>query len=157
GLAMIALHVYVRRRPGEGFRSDASLAALVGAISVPSGLIALMWDSGIANTSVVLFFPISRDGIGNGLVVASGVFAAAYVLAREARWLLVAPLALVAGIEAHLLGSGQISSIGGGSWTRFLFLLAASTVLTSAAGRAPGSERHNLLVAAALIVPFAFL
>jgi hypothetical protein len=157
GLAMIAVHVVSRRtRPGDR-PADASLAALVAAITVPPGLIALMWDSGIGNSSTLLFFPVSRDGIGNGLLVSSAVFAAAYVLAREARWLLIAPLALVTGIELHLLGGGDVSSFGNGSWTRFLFLLAAVAVLVAVADRLAPAERHNLLLAAALIVPVAFL
>jgi len=158
GLAMIALHVYVRReRTWDGSTADASLAALVATLTVPSGLTALMWDSGIGNRSAILFFGFSRDGTGNGLLVAAIVFGVAYWLARDARWLLIAPLALVAGIELHLLGGGDISPIGGGSWTRFLVLLGASGTLAALAGRTAPAERHNLLLAAALIVPFAFI
>jgi hypothetical protein len=85
------------------------------------------------------------------------VFVVAYALARDPRWLAIAPLAVVGGIEAHLVGGGEISTLGGGSWTRFLFLLAALAVLVAVAGRLDGGERHNLLLAAALLVPFAFV
>jgi hypothetical protein len=158
GLLMIAVHVVtLRTRAGEGRPSDASLAALAAALSVPPGLIALLWDSGIGNTSSVLIFGFSRDGAGNGLLVSAVVFAVAYALARDARWLLIAPLALVGGIEVHLLGSGAITSFGNGSWKRFVFLLAATAALTALASRVPAAERHNLLLAAAVIVPFTFI
>ena len=85
------------------------------------------------------------------------MFAVAYALGRDARWLLVAPLALVGGIEVHLLGNGQITSFGSGSWTRFLFLLAATVALAALASRVPAAERHNLLLAAAVLVPFTFI
>ncbi|MDX6546444.1 MAG: hypothetical protein QOG02_2218 [Gaiellales bacterium] len=158
GLGMVAVHVAVRRRlaPG-GPSSDASLAALLGALAVPPGLIALLWDSGIANSSFLYVFRISRDGTGNGLLISAAVFVVAYALARDPRWLAIAPLAVVGGIEAHLVGGGEISTLGGGSWTRFLFLLAALAVLVAVAGRLDGGERHNLLLAAALLVPFAFV
>ena len=158
GLMMIALHVVVlRTRAGEGRPSDASLAALAAAVTVPPGLIALLWDSGIGNASAILFFGFSRDGTGNGLLASAAVFAVAYALGRDARWLLVAPLALVGGIEVHLLGNGQITSFGSGSWTRFLFLLAATAALAALASRVPAAERHNLLLAAAVLVPFTFI
>ncbi len=158
GLLMIAVHVHVRRqRTVNGTPADASLAALVAALTVPPGLIAVLWDSGIGNTSDIVFFRVSRDGIGNGLLLSAVIFGLAYVLARDSRWLLVAPLALVGGIEFHLLGSGDVSSIGGGSWTRFLVLLAAAAGLAGIATRSAPGERHNLLLAAALIVPFAFI
>jgi hypothetical protein len=157
GLAMIALHVAIRRaRTGEDAVADASLAALVAALAVPSGLSALMWDPGIGNAAYVFLFRISRDGSGNALLVSAGVFAVAYALARDARWLLIAPLALVAGIELHLVSNGDLS-FGNGSWKRFLVLLAAACVLAALASRLPPPERHNLLLAAALIVPFAFI
>jgi hypothetical protein len=157
GVAMLALHVLVRRRRAAAAASpDASLAALVAVLTVPSGLIALLWDSGIGNSTTFIFFRVSRDGIGNGLLLAAAVFAVAYVLARDARWLVVVPLSLVGGIEAHLVGSGDISS-GGGSWTRFLLLVAASAGLVALAARSAPAERHNLLLASALIVPFAFV
>jgi hypothetical protein len=158
GLLMIAVHVVtLRARAEEGRPSDASLAALAAALTVPPGLIALLWDSGIGNTSVILIFGFSRDGTGNGLLTSAAVFAVAYALARDARWLLIAPLALVGGIEVHLLDNGEITSFGNGSWTRFLFLLSATAVLTGLASRMPAAERHNLLLAAAVIVPFAFI
>ena len=158
GLGMVAVHVAVRRRlVSSGRSSDASLAALLGALTVPPGLIALLWDPGIANSSFVYVFRISRDGAGNGLLISAAVFVVAYALARDPRWLAIAPLALVGGIEAHLLGGGQISTLGGGSWTRFLLLLAAIAVLVAVAGRLETGERHNLLLAAALLVPFAFV
>jgi hypothetical protein len=157
GLAMIALHVAIRRaRAGDDASSDASLAALAAALAVPSGLTAVMWDPGIGNAIYVSLFRVSRDGSGNALLVSAGVFAVAYVLARDARWLLIAPLALVGGIELHLVSNGQLS-IGNGSWKRFFVLLAAACVLAALASRLPPAERHNLLLAAALLVPFAFL
>jgi hypothetical protein len=158
GLGMVAVHVAVRRRLASGRRSsDASLAALLGALTVPLGLIALLWDPGIGNSSFLYVFRISRDGTGNGLLISAVVFVVAYALARDARWLAIAPLALVGGIEAHLVGGGEISTLGGGSWTRFGFLLAAIAVLVAVAGRLGSGERHNLLLAAALLAPFAFL
>jgi hypothetical protein len=158
GLGMVAVHVAVRRRlaPG-GPSSDASLAALLGALAVPPGLIALLWDSGIGNSSFLYVLRISRDGTGNGLLISAAVFLVAYALARDPRWLAIAPLALVGGIEAHLVGGGEISTLGGGSWTRFLLLLVAIAVLVAIAGRLDAGERHNLLLAAALLVPFAFV
>ena len=157
GLTMIAAHVAVRRRPGAASgSSDASLAALIGALAVPAGLAALLWDPGIANRSVLFLFSLSRDGIGNGLLLSAVVFIAAYALGRDARWLLAAPLATVAGVELRLAGNGSVSLAGGGSWTRFLVLLAAIAALVAAASWLAGAERHNLLLAAALITPCAF-
>jgi hypothetical protein len=158
GLIMIALHVVVlRTRADQGRPADASLAALVAALTVTPGLIALLWDSGIGNETGIFFFGFSRDGTGNGLIVSAVVFAVAYALARDARWLLIAPLVLVAGIEVRLLGNGEVTSFSSGSWTRFLFLLAAIAALTVLASRVPAAERHNLLLAAALLVPFTFV
>jgi hypothetical protein len=158
GLGMVAVHVAARRRLSPGDRSsDASLAALLGALAVPPGLIALLWDAGIGNSSFVYLFRISRDGTANGLLISAAVFLIAYALARDPRWLAIAPLAVVGGIEAHLVGGGEISTLGGGSWTRFLFLLVAIAVLVAVAGRLDTGERHNLLLAAALLVPFAFV
>jgi hypothetical protein len=158
GLAMIAMHVYVRRGQTVGSGpADASLAALIAVLTVPPGSIAVLWDSGIGNSSDIIYFRVSRDGIGNGLLLSAAVFGVAYLLARDARWLLVAPIALVGGIEFHLLGSGDVSSLGDGSWPRFLVLLAASAGLAVTATRSAPAERHNLLLAAALIVPFAFV
>jgi hypothetical protein len=157
GLAMIALHVAIRRaRIGHDAFADASLAALAAALTVPSGLTALMWDPGIGNAIYVFLFRVSSDGSGNALLVSAGVFAAAYALARDARWLLIAPLALVGGIEFHLVGNGAVT-VGNGSWKRFLVLLAAASVLAALASRLPPAERDNVLLAAALLVPFAFL
>jgi hypothetical protein len=157
GLAMIALHVAIRRaRAGDDAVADASLAALAGALAVPTGLSALLWNSGIDNAGYVFLFRISRDGSGNALLVSAGVFAVAYALARDARWLLIAPLALVGGIELHLVSNGDLS-FGNGSWTRFLVLLAAACALAALASRLPPAERHKLLLAAALLVPFAFI
>src|SRR5439155_17655129 len=52
GLLMIAVHiVVVRTRAGDGRPADASLAALAAALTVPAGLVALMWDPGIGNMS----------------------------------------------------------------------------------------------------------
>ena len=65
-------------------------------------------------------------------------------------------MALVGGIELHLVGNGDLT-VGNGSWKRFLVLLAAASLLAALASRMPPAERHNLLLAAALLVPFAFL
>ncbi len=157
GLTMIAMHVAFRRRAyAVDGSSDASLAALIGALTVPAGLAALLWDPGIANSSFIFLFSFSRDGTGNGLLLSAVVFLAAYGLGRDARWLLAAPLVTVAGVELRLAGNGSVSLAAGGSWTRFLVLLAAIAALVAAASWVARAERHNLLLAAALITPFAF-
>jgi hypothetical protein len=154
GVAMLGVHAVLRRRLGPS--PDAAVAALIAVVAVPAGLIEALWTTPSVRTGA--FDVVEPGSVGTAFLVAAVVFAAAWWLGREPRWLLVVPVAVVAGVELHL-ASGSVTAVGGGggSWSRFLVLLAAIGVLAGIARWAGHAEERNLLVAAALLVPAAFL
>jgi hypothetical protein len=154
GLALLGVHVVLRRRLGSS--PDAAVAALIAVVAVPAGLIEVLWTTPSVRTGD--FDVLEPGSVGTALLVAAALFAAAWWLGREPRWLFVVPVAVVAGVELHLT-SGGLTAVGGGggNWSRFLVLLAAIAALAGVARWAGHAEERNLLVAAALLVPPAFL
>src|SRR3954453_20709795 len=158
-LVMIAAHVAGSRAaarddpPAEG-----DPAALLGAVPLVPGLVLLLWHHAGRGASVVFLYSFSNDVVANALLIGAGVYAAAYVLARQPRWLLAAALALVLGIELHLSAGFQVTlaSRGGGDWTRFLVTLGAVALLAAVGRLLRGEEERNLLVAAALLMPLGY-
>ena len=126
------------------------LAALLGAAPLVPGLVLLLWHHAGSGASVVFLYSFSNDVVANALLIGAGVYAAAFLLARQPRWLLAAALALVLGIELHLSAGFQVTlaSRGGGDWTRFLVTLGAVALLVAAGRLLRGEEERNLLVAA---------
>jgi hypothetical protein len=118
----------------------------------------LLWHHAGAGASVVYLYSFSNDVVANALLIGAGIYAAAYLLARQPRWLLAAALALVLGIELHLSAGFQVTlaSRGGGDWTRFLVTLVAVALLVAAGRLLRGEEERNLLVAAALLMSLAY-
>ncbi|MDX6593708.1 MAG: hypothetical protein QOJ13_2904 [Gaiellales bacterium] len=154
GLAMLGVHVFLRRQLGAS--PDAAVATLFGIVAVPAGLTWVLWTTPSAATSD--FDLVEPASVGSALLVSAAVFAVAWWLGREPRWLFVIPVVLVAGIELHLT-SASLTDVGGGGgdWSRFLVLLAAIAGLVAVARHAGDTEERNLLVAAALLVPPAFV
>jgi hypothetical protein len=154
GVAMLAAHIALRRLGGRS--PEAAIAALLGSVAVPGGLIAALWTAPAVEESP--FDVVEPGSVGNALLISAVVFTAAWLLAREPRWLLLIPLVAVAGVQLRLTsaGVGELGG-GGGDWPRFLVLLAAIAALVAVARRTPDAERRNLSIAAALLVPAAFL
>jgi hypothetical protein len=154
GFAMLAVHVALRRRQPSS--PEAAVAALFGVVAVPAGLLELFWRTPALQQSIADV--VEPASVGKALTVSGFMFGLAWLLGREPRWLFVAPLALVAGIELQLT-SGSLSGVGGGGgdWTRFLVLLAAVAALAGVSRAMRDAEQRNLLVAAALLVPAAYL
>jgi hypothetical protein len=152
--ALLGVHVVLRRRLGSS--PDAAVAALIAVVAVPAGLIEVLWTTPSVRTGD--FDVVDPGSVGTALLVAAVLFATAWWLGREPRWLFVVPVAVVAGVELHLT-SGSLTTVGGGggNWSRFLVLLAAVAALAGVARWAGHAEERNLLVAAALLVPPAFL
>jgi hypothetical protein len=158
-LLMIAAHVAGSRAAArDDPPAEIDLAALLGAAPLVPGLVLLLWHHAGSGASVVFLYSFSNDVVANALLIGAGVYAAAFLLARQPRWLLAAALALVLGIELHLSAGFQVTlaSRGGGDWTRFLVTLGAVAVLVAAGRLLRGEEERNLLVAAALLMPLAY-
>lgn len=154
GIGMLALHVALGRLLGRS--PDAAICALLGAAAVPAGLLAVLWTTPAVRASA--FDIVEPASVGTALLMSAAVFAATWLLAREPRWLLVIPLAFVAGVELHLTSSSVTEvSGGGGDWPRFVVLLAAVGSLLLLGRAMPEAERRNLAVAASLLVPAAYI
>jgi hypothetical protein len=156
---MIAAHVAGSRVAARDEPpAEVDLAALFGAAPLVPGLVLLLWHHAGSGASVVYLYSFSNDVVADALLIAAGIYAAAYLLARQPRWLLAAALALVLGIELHLSAGFQVTlaSRGGGDWTRFLVTLGAVALLVAAGRVLRGEEERNLLVAAALLMPLAY-
>jgi len=157
-LALIALHVVLMRRSHGRPAPDAMLAAMLGALPVVPGFVLLLWRTPGAGATVLLFYGIDNHVLAKGLLLAAAVYVAAWVASRQPRWLLVAALTAVVGVEVWPSSGGDvtISSQSSGGWGRFLFTLAAIAVLVVAGRRAGGGVERNLTVAAVLLCSLAF-
>jgi len=153
GVAMLGAHVLLRRQVGA--TPDAALAALFGVVSVPAGLVSVLWTTPDAPSGT--FDVVDPDSVGSALLVSAVVFALAWVLGREPRWLFVTPIAAAAGVVLHVTSGGVAGAGGGGDWPRFLVLLAAIAAVVVVARFAGRADQRNLFVAAALLVPAAFV
>ena len=143
-LLMIAAHVAGSRAAArDDPPAEVDLAALLGAAPLVPGLVLLLWHHAGAGASVVFLYSFSNDVVANAFLIGAGVYAAAFLLARQPRWLLAAALALVLGIELHLSAGFQVT-------------LAAVALLVAAGRLLRGEEERNLLVAAALLMPLAY-
>jgi hypothetical protein len=155
-LAMIVLHLWSLRAAGAGpVPADAQLAALLGAVATVPALLLLFWQRPGVDATQFLLFGVSNDAGSNAMLASAAVFLGAFALGRHPRWLLPLPLVLVAGIELRLTSGGQVSA-GDGDWTRFGVLLLAIAVVVAVARGLGGARERNLMVAAALLAPFAF-
>ena len=156
---MIAVHLWSLRVAGGGpAPADARLAALFGALATVPAATLLFWQRPGVDGTFFLVFGISNDTASDAMLASAAVFLGAFAIGRHPRWLLPLPLALVAGIELRLApGGGGEVSFGRGDWSRFAVLALAIAVLVAVARGLGGERERNLLVAAALLAPFAFL
>ena len=156
--ALIVLHLLLVRGADGREAPDAKLAALLGALVLVPGLALLLWHSPGAGGTYFLVYGVSNHVLAKALLLAAAAFGLAYAAGRQPRWLLVAALAAVGGIEVWPSSGGQltVASGGGGGWGRFLFTLAAIAVLVAAGRRFGGEIERNLAVAAILLSSLAF-
>lgn len=157
-LALIVVHVVLLRRDHGRPAPDAMLAALLGALPVVPGFVLLLWRTPGAGATVLLFYGIDNHVLAKGLLLAAAVYVGAWVASRQPRWLLVASLAAVAGVEVWPSSGGDVTigSQSSGGWGRFLFTLAAIGLLLAAGRRIGGEVERNLTVAAILLCSLAF-
>jgi hypothetical protein len=158
GAALLALHVVLARSDGRD-STDALLAAALAVPFIPAGVALLAYSppsaASLFQSGGDVLSPF-RDAASAGLLVAALAFAGAYVLTRQARWVLV--VALSVGFGAELQSAAPIPIFGAStdSWTPALILVVAATVASALAWKAPGdAERRNLLVAAAIMLAAA--
>lgn len=155
--AMLAGHVaWMRASPSDRPLPEARLSALYGAALLAPGLVLLLWERAGLNATIVLFFEVSNTGASRALFALAAAAAGLYAAGRHARWLLVAPLALVGAVQFSISSGRSEVSLGGGSWMRFLVFLVAIGALAAAGRVAGGAVERNLLIAAAVLAPFMF-
>jgi hypothetical protein len=155
--AMMALHLWSLRTAGPvPVPADAQLAALLAAAATVPAAVLLFWQRAGVDATQFLLFGIDNNGGSNAMLASAAVFLAAFALGRHPRWLLPLPLVLVAGIELRLTSGGEVSA-GGGDWTRFCVLVLAIAVVVAVGRGLGGARERNLMVAAALLAPVAFL
>ncbi len=154
---MLAAHVWWMRRAEAGRApAEARLSGLYGAALLMPGMLLLFWQRPGLNATLFLLFGVSNDGASRALFAVAAVSAGLYAAGRHPRWLLLAPLALVGGVQfAISSGRGEVS-VGGGSWTRFAVFLVAVAALAGAGRMAGGAVERNLVIAAAALTPFMF-
>jgi hypothetical protein len=154
---MIAIHLLSQRTTtGAVPPPESLLAALFAAVTLVPGLLLVFWQRPGLNATYLLIFGVSNNAASNAFLAAAAVAAAVYLAGRQPRWLLLAPLALVAGVQFRITtGHGQVS-LGSGSWPRFLVFLAAVALLIWLGRWAGGAVERNLVIAAALLAPFTF-
>jgi hypothetical protein len=154
---MLSAHVAWMRTSPEGRPSaEARLSALLGAALLAPGLLLLFWQRAGLDATVLLVFAVSNQAASRALFALAASAAGLYAAGRHPRWLLVAPLALVGGVQFAISSGRSEVSLGGGSWTRFLVFLAAVALLAGAGRIAGGAAERNLLIAAAVLAPFMF-
>ncbi|HEX5198022.1 MAG TPA: hypothetical protein VFW26_12540, partial [Gaiellales bacterium] len=87
-LLMIAAHVAGSRAAARNDPPpEVDLAALLGAAPLVPGLVLLLWHHPGTGASVVFLYSFSNDVVANALLIGAGVYAAAFLLARQPRWL----------------------------------------------------------------------
>ena len=155
--AMLAGHVALmraspRRRPS----AEARLAALFGTALLVPGMVLLFWQRPGLDATILVVFEVSNSGASRALFAVAATAAALYALGRHPRWLLLAPLALVGGVQFAISSGRSEVSLGSCSWTRFLVFLAAVAALVAAGRLAGGAVERNLLIAATALGPFMF-
>jgi hypothetical protein len=154
---MLGAHVAWMRTSRAGCPSaEARLSALFGAALLAPGLLLLFWQRAGLDATVLLVFAVSNQGASRALFALAASAAGLYAAGRHPRWLLVAPLALVGGVQFAISSGRSDVSLGGGSWTRCLVFLAAIALLVGAGRIVGGAAERNLLVAAAALAPFMF-
>jgi hypothetical protein len=154
---MLTAHVaWMRAGPAGRPSAEARLAGLFGLALLAPGLLLLFLQRPGLNETSFLFFEVSNSGGSRTLFALAAAAASLYAAGRHPRWLLVAPLALVGGIQFAISSGRSEASLGGGSWTRFLIFLVAIGALAGAGRLAGGAVERNLLVAAAVLAPLMF-
>jgi len=154
---MLAGHVaWMRAGPGGRPSAEARLSALLGAALLAPGLVLLFWQRAGIDATVLLLVAVSNQGASRALFALAAAAVAFYAAGRHPRWLLLAPLALVGGVQFAISSGRSDVSLGGGSWTRFVVFLAAIALLAGAGRAAGGAVERNLLIAATALAPFMF-
>jgi hypothetical protein len=155
GVGLLGLHMVIVRLGGRR-SSDALLAAALSVALVPIGVAVLAFSppTGSFGGDPIQTF---RDAASDGLIAAAVLYAVAYVLTREPRWVLVVALALGFGADLQSAAPIPIFGTSSGSWTPALILCGAAAVAVVAAlgWRTAASEQQNLLVAAAIMLAAA--
>jgi hypothetical protein len=155
--AMLAGHVALMRASPRGRPSaEARLAALFGAALLVPGMVLLFWQRPGLDATILVVLEVSNSGASRALFAVAATSAALYALGRHPRWLLLAPLALVGGVQFAISSGRSEVSLGSGSWTRLLIFLAAVAALVAAGRVAGGAVERNLLIAATVLGPFMF-
>jgi hypothetical protein len=160
GAALLALHVvFVRRNDPPA--PDALVAAALAVPLLPIGIAILAYSPSAATGFSADIFGGYRDAASVGLIVAAAAYAAAYLVTRHPRWVLVFALALGFGAEFRSAAAPiPIIGVAPETWTPAIILAAAAAVaavLATAWRTPPGGERLNLLVAAAVLLTAASL
>ncbi len=156
GAALLVLHVVLLRRGGGS--PDALLAAALAVPLIPIGVAILAFSPNTGHDFSNDIFGSYRDAASVGLIVAAVAYAAAYLVTRHPRWVLVGALALGFGAEFQSAAPIPIVGVAPESWTPAVILAVAAAVAAAAAvaWRTPGGgERLNLLVAAAVLLAAA--
>src|SRR5689334_8729572 len=98
--AMLATHVALMRASPRGRPSaEARLAALFGTALLVPGMVLLFWQRPGLDATILVVFEVSNSGASRALFAVAATAAALYALGRHPRWLLLAPLALVGGVQ----------------------------------------------------------
>jgi hypothetical protein len=155
--AMLAAHVALMRASPRGRPvPEARLTALFGTALLVPGMALLFWQRPGLDATILVVLEVSNSGASKALFAVAAAAAGLYALGRHPRWLLLAPLALVGGVQFAISSGRSEVSLGSGSWTRFLIFLAAVAVLVAAGRVAGGAVERNLLIAATVLGPFMF-
>jgi hypothetical protein len=120
-------------------------------------MLLVFWQRPGLDATVFLLFGVSNDAASNALVATAVIALVVFAAGRQPRWLLLAPLALVAGIQFSLASGRSEPSVGGGSWTRVVVFAVAIALLVGAGRRVRGAIERNLVIAAGLLAPFMLL
>jgi hypothetical protein len=160
GAVLLALHIVFVRRDDRA-TPDALLAAALAVPLLPIGIAILTYSPSATTDFNTDIFGAYRDAASVGLIVAAAAYAAAYLVTRHPRWVLVFALALGFGAELRS-AAAPIPIVGAApeTWTPAIILAAAAAVaavLAIAWRSAHGGERLNLLVAAAVLLTVASL
>jgi hypothetical protein len=157
GLGLLVMHVVLIRMGGRR-ASDAQLAAALAVPLIPIGVAILAYSPPSGPGFDGDIFGSFRDAASVGLIVAAFAYAAAYLITRHPRWVLVVALAIGFGCEFQSAAPIPIVGVASDSWTPAVILAAVAAVagVVAIAWRtSDGGEPLNLLVAAAVLLAAA--
>lgn len=153
---MTGAHLLTARPPSRR-AAESNLAALLAAATLPVGMLLVFWQRPGLDATVFLLFGVANGAASNALLATALVAVAAFAAGRQPRWLLLAPLALVAGIQFSLASGRSEPSVGDGSWTRVAVFAISIAALVAGGRVVRGAVERNLLIAAGLLAPFMLL